>query len=73
MSQITRQEILEKKRHRYQRAGKKHKTQIVDEVVELFGYHRKAAPRALRAKAARSAPFIVGRPREYDPENLLVH
>lgn len=72
MSQITRQEILEKKRHRYERAGKKHKSQIVDELVELFGYHRKAALRALRPKAIREAAFIVGRPREYDPAKLLV-
>jgi hypothetical protein len=71
MSQMTRQEILEKKRGRYERAGKKHKTKIVDELVELFGYHRKAAIRALRPKAVREVPFIVGRPKEYDPEKLL--
>jgi hypothetical protein len=71
MSQITRQEILEKKRGRYARAGKKHKTKIVDELVELFGYHRKSALRALRPAAAPAAPFIIGRPKEYDPEKLL--
>ena len=45
MSQITRQEVLAKKRERYVRAGKEHKTKIVNELVELFGYHRKAAIR----------------------------
>jgi hypothetical protein len=72
MSQITRQEILEKKRGRYERAGKKHKTRIVDELVELFGYHRKAALRALRPRAIRAAPYVIGRPKEYNPEKLLV-
>jgi hypothetical protein len=48
-SQITRQEALAAKRDRYARAGKEHKTQIINELVELFGCHRKAAIRASRA------------------------
>ena len=40
MSKITRQEVLAKKRDRYARAGKEHKSKIIDELVELFGYHR---------------------------------
>jgi len=71
MSEMTRQEVLAKKRGRYARAGKEHKTRILDEVVELFGYHRKAAIRALRPKAAVSAAYVPGRPKEYDPEKLL--
>ena len=43
MSQITRREVLIRKRDRYLRAGKEHKTKIINEVVELFDYHRKAA------------------------------
>jgi hypothetical protein len=43
MSQTTRTEVLAKKRDRYARAGKEHKTKIINEVVELFDYHRKAA------------------------------
>ena len=43
MSQITRTEVLAKKRERYARAGKEHKTKIINELVELFGYHRNAA------------------------------
>ncbi|MFM8620135.1 MAG: integrase [Opitutaceae bacterium] len=71
MSEKTRQEVLAKKRGRYARAGKEHKGKILDEVIELFGYHRKAAIRALRPKAAVSAPYVPGRPKEYDPEKLL--
>jgi hypothetical protein len=71
MSQITRQEVLEKRRERYARAGKKHKSKILDELVELFGYHRKAALRALRPKTTVAAPFARGRPRDYDPDKLL--
>jgi len=44
-------------------AGKEHKSRIIDELVELFGYHRKAAIRALRARPVMPAPFVVGRPK----------
>lgn len=71
MSQITRAEVLVRKRLRYVRAGKEHKSKIINELVELFGYHRKAAIRALRAPSVPSA-FIRGRPKEYDPDKLLV-
>ena len=71
MSELTRQEVLAKKRLRYARAGKEHKARILDELVELFGYHRKAAIRALRPRPAAGAPYVRGRPKEYDPEALL--
>lgn len=71
MSQKTRNEVLERLRPRYARAGKKHKSKIIDEVVELFDYHRKAAVRALRWRPRRAVPFVTGRPKEYDPEKLL--
>jgi hypothetical protein len=61
MSELTRQEVLAKKRDRYARAGKEHKARILDEVVELFGYHRKAAIRALQRRSGVSAPFVRGR------------
>jgi len=70
MSQNTRQEVLAKKRARYARAGKAHKTKIINEVVELFDYHRKAAIRALQPRLVSAAPFVIGRPREYDPDRL---
>ena len=71
MSEVTRQEVLAKKRARYARAGKAHKAKILDELVELFGYHRKAAIRALRPRPVLGAPFVRGRPKEYDPDRLL--
>jgi hypothetical protein len=71
MSELTRQEVLAKKRERYARAGKGHKARILDELVELFGYHRKAAIRALRPRPVVSAPFVRGRPREYHADQLL--
>jgi hypothetical protein len=68
---MTRQEVLAAKRDRYARAGKEHKTKIINQLVELFGYHRKAAIRALQVRAVVRAPFVLGRPREYDPDKLL--
>lgn len=70
MSQITREEVLVRKRLRYERAGKEHKGKIISELVELFGYHRKAAIRALRP-AVVGSPFVRGRPKEYEPDKLL--
>jgi hypothetical protein len=71
MSQITRKEVLERKRARYKRAGKEHKGKILDEVIELFGYHRKAAIRALQKREVKGMPYVIGRPREYEPGKLL--
>ena len=71
MSEITREEVLAKRRDRYTRAGKEHKGKIITELVELFGYHRKAAIRALRPRVVPAAPFVRGRPRDYEPEKLL--
>ena len=71
MSQITRQEVLAAKRDRYARAGKEHKTKIINELVELFGYHRKAAIRAMQVREVIKPPFVLGRPREYAPDKRL--
>ena len=71
MSKITREEVLARKRDRYARAGKEHKSKIITELVELFGYHPKSAIRALRPRVVLAAPFVRGRPREYDPDKLL--
>jgi hypothetical protein len=72
MSQNTRQEVLVQMRRRYAGAGRKFKTRLVTERVELFGYHRKAALRALRSRpAVERAPFARGRPREYHADQLL--
>jgi hypothetical protein len=75
MSQKTRQEVLARMRRAYAQAGSQYKAKLLDQAVELFGYHRKAAIRALRASRpgpkAVSAPAIIGRPKEYRPEVLL--
>ena len=73
MSQLTRNEVLAKMQQRYDRAGLEYKSRLITQAVELFGYHRKAAIRALRRrpKAQAGAPYAMGRPREYDPEKLL--
>ncbi len=71
-SQNTRQEVLAQMRRRYARAGRPFKSQLVNELVELFGYHRKAALRARWPRpAVERAPFVRGRPKEYSPDKLL--
>jgi len=63
MSKPTKDEVLNKLRGRYARAGQEHKTQIIDQVIDLFDYHRKSALRALRhSPRAPQAPAFVGRP-----------
>jgi hypothetical protein len=73
MSQMTRKEVLAKLRIRYGNAGLAYRTKLIDEVVDLFGYHRKAAIRSLGRgpSSVPAAPYVLGRPREYDPEKLL--
>src|ERR1035437_2927128 len=75
MSQNTKQEVLEKLRRRYAAAGLEHRRKLIDQAVELMGYHRKSAIRALRPKAApvkrRKLKATIGRPRLYEPGRLL--
>lgn len=72
MSEITRKEVLSRMRQRYRNAGLEYKTRLIDEAVELFGYHRKAAIRALRRRQSQpAAVYVIGRPREYEPEQML--
>lgn len=72
MSARTKHEVLTKLRDRYTRAGKEHKTKILNQVVELFGLHRKAAIRTLcRQPRPLARPALIGRPREYEPARLL--
>jgi len=72
MSQKTRKEVLTKMRRRYRTAGTEHKGKLLDQAQELFGYHRKAAIRALRAPTVEPGPRIItGRPVEYEPGLLL--
>jgi hypothetical protein len=73
MSKQTKEEVLLRLRRRYATAGREHRIKLINQAVELLGYHRKAAIRALRqGPLARRAPAQpVGRPREYEPELLL--
>lgn len=72
MSQTTREEILERLRRRYRKAGLEHKRKLLDQAQELMGYHRKSAIRALRAPQLERMPWInTGRPVSYEPQVLL--
>lgn len=72
MSQKARKEVMRKMKQRYLRAGKALKKKLLDQAQELFGYHRKAAIRALRApERVPSLRLVTGRPVEYRPEVLL--
>jgi len=74
MSQTTRIQVLEKLRRRYKTAGAQHKTKLIDQAVQLLGYHRKAAIRALRHKTLgplNGAVVLRGRPVNYEPNLLL--
>ena len=74
MSQNTKQEVLEKLRWRYVAAGLEHRRKLIDQAVELMGYHRKSAIRALRPTRSvvrkRRLKGKIGRPRLYEPELL---
>ncbi len=71
MKQQTRTEVLEKSRRRYEHAGAQYKRKLIDQVVQLLGYHRKAAIRALRQKPVMHGPLLrTGRPVEYEPSQL---
>jgi hypothetical protein len=72
MSQTTRSQVLEKLRRRYKTAGAEHKQKLIDQVVQLLGYHRKSAIRSLRASTVRPGPVMVtGRPVSYEPSLLV--
>src|ERR1039457_4528008 len=73
MSQQTKTEVLAQLRRRYATAGREHKRKLITHAVELLGYHRKAAIRALRRRPQppRTPALILGRPREYHPATLL--
>jgi hypothetical protein len=50
MNQTTRKQVLEKLRRRYETAGAEHKRKLIAQSVQLLGYHRKSAIRALRQR-----------------------
>jgi hypothetical protein len=75
MSKETKEQILTRLRRRYTTAGAGHKAKLLDQAVELLGYHRKAAIRALRQtqpkEVAAKVNVVLGRPKTYHPESLL--
>ncbi|HWH68960.1 MAG TPA: hypothetical protein VNT26_06220, partial [Candidatus Sulfotelmatobacter sp.] len=75
MSKETKQEVLARLRRRYATAGAPHKAKLLDQAVELLGYHRKAAIRALRQPQPQTVTprvnLVLGRPKTYLPEKLL--
>lgn len=73
MSKETKEQILIRLRRRYLTAGLEHKSKLLDQAVELLGYHRKAAIRALNPQAPRprASAVVLGRPKSYHPERLL--
>lgn len=73
MSQQTKAELLLQLRRQYRRAGRDFQRQLITQAVQLLGYHRKAAIRALRhtPKPLAVPALILGRPREYHPATLL--
>ncbi|MBM3136472.1 MAG: transposase family protein [Chloroflexi bacterium] len=61
------QEYTEAVRERYLRASKKEKRRILDEFVNVTGYHRKSAIRLLHRRRCRNPLRRCGRPRQYGP------
>ncbi len=71
MSSGTRQEVLGKLQRRYQGAGAEHRRKLIDQAVELLGYHRKSATRALSSvEVERMRRTNTGRPAQYDARTL---
>ena len=75
MSKETKDQLLARLRRRYASAGAPHKTKLLDQAVEMLGYHRKAAIRALRqsqaAEVGQRVNLVLGRPKLYEPASLL--
>jgi hypothetical protein len=72
MSLSAKRESLARIHGRYRRAGRLHKTRILDEFCATCGYHRKSALRLLhRPLASLTARARPGPKRTYDPLVLL--
>src|SRR5713101_5401430 len=61
-------EYLGRMRERYERADRRAKGRLLDEVCEVTGYHRKAVIRLLRRPETRHRRRRGGRPVRYGPE-----
>lgn len=71
MSLSAKREALARIHGRYQRAGRPHKSRILDEFCATCGYHRKAALRLLNRPLRTAPPKRPGPRRTYDPAEVL--
>src|SRR5512134_3711783 len=71
MSLSAKRESLVQIHGRYQRAGRPHKTRILDEFCATCGYHRKAALRLLNRPLPTAPPKRPGPKVLYDPVEVL--
>jgi hypothetical protein len=71
MSLSAKREALARIHGRYQRAGRPHKTLILDEFCALCGYHRKAALRLLNRPVPTGSPKRSGPKIIYAPAEVL--
>jgi transposase InsO family protein len=71
MSLSAKRETLVRIHGRYQRAGRPHKTRILDEFCATCGYHRKAALRLLNRALPTGPPKRSGPKIIYDPIEVL--
>ena len=71
MSLSAKRESLTRIHGRYQRAGRPHKTRILDEFCATCGYHRKAALRLLNRPLPTRLPKRSGPKTTYDPVEVL--
>lgn len=69
LSQRSKREVIERRRHHYLHAGRKEKARILDELEELTGDHRKSLIRALRQGYTQRVDRR-GRPRAYAGETV---
>lgn len=71
MSLSAKRESLLRIHGRYQRAGRPHKSRILDEFCATCGYHRKAALRLLNRALPSAPPKRPGPKRIYEPAQVL--
>jgi len=71
MSLSAKREALARIHGRYERAGRPHKTRILEEFCATCGYHRKAALRLLNRPLRSTPPKRSGPKLTYDPLEVL--